>query len=44
MSDDYVLRIIKSIGEAATKIFKKEDTKELKNVDINSISKNDILP
>lgn len=44
MSDDYVLRIIKSIGEAAAKVFKKENVKELKNIDINSMSKNDILP
>lgn len=44
MNDDYILRIIESLGKAAQKIFKKEQSKEFENININSMSKNDILP
>ncbi|AZV56632.1 MULTISPECIES: DUF6483 family protein [Clostridium] len=44
MNDDYILRIIESIGEFAGKVLFNKQSKEFKNIDVQSMTIQDVLP
>lgn len=44
MNDDYILRIIESIGEFAGKVLFNKQSKKFENIDVQSMTTQDVLP
>lgn len=44
MKDDYILKIAEAIGKFSAKIFLNKDRNEFENINLNSVSGEEILP